>query len=101
MLNRRDVTALLAGLPAAALPGSAARAAATLPFYASVGPNLMLYGLDVADASLTPVGRTALPANIQYAWSHPSRKLLYVVASNTQPGAGPMGPVGADKNHYA
>jgi 6-phosphogluconolactonase (cycloisomerase 2 family) len=102
MLNRRNFTALLG---AAALPGVADQkawaAADTIPFYASVGPNLMLYNLDVATARLTPVSSIALPANLQYAWPHPSRKFLYVAASNSQPGSGPMGPVGADKNHYA
>src|SRR5258706_4080107 len=101
MLDRRDFTALLGSLPAVALAGGKAWAAETVPFYASVGPKLMLYGLDLAAASLTPVGNIALPANVQYAWPHPSRKFLYVVASNTQPGSGPMGAVGVDKNHYA
>ena len=97
MLNRRDFTALLG---VTALPG-AAQAQATIPFYASAGPNLMLYRLDVAAASLTQAGSITLPANVQYAWPHPSGKFLYVAASNSQPGSGPMGAAGADKNHYA
>src|SRR5262249_11418943 len=101
MLNRRNFTALLGSLPAAALVTGRAWAAETIPFYASAGPKLTLFGLDLADASLTPIDSIALPANVQYAWPHPSRKFLYVVASNTQPGSGPMGPTGADKNHYA
>jgi 6-phosphogluconolactonase (cycloisomerase 2 family) len=101
MLDRRNVTALLGALPAAALLGSQAWAAETIPFYASAGPKLTCYGLDVAEASLSSLGSITVPANVQYAWPHPSRKFLYVVASNTQPGSGPMGPTGADKNHYA
>jgi len=101
MLDRRNFTALLSSLPAAALSSSKVWAAQTVPFYASTGPRLMLYGLDPAAASLTPIDTITLPANVQYAWPHPSRKFLYVVASNTQPGSGPMGPTGADKNHYA
>ena len=101
MLNRRNVTALLGSLPAAALVGAKAQAATAIPFYASAGPKLTLYGLDVAAASLTPGITFTLPANVQYAWPHPSREFLYVVASNTQPGSGPMGATGADKNHYA
>ena len=101
MLNRRNVTALLGSLPATALVGAKAQPAGTIPFYASAGPKLTLYGLDVAAASLTPGISITLPANVQYAWPHPSRKFLYVVASNTQPGSGPMGATGADKNHYA
>ncbi len=42
-----------------------------------------------------------LPANVQYAWPHPSGRILYVVASNGQPPSGPAGVAGADKNHYA
>ena len=98
MLNRRNFGALLGAM---ALAGKEARAAEIIPFYASAGPKLTLYGLDAAAASLTPMGGITLPANVQYAWPHPSRKFLYVVASNTQPGSGPMGATGADKNHYA
>src|SRR5258706_13534228 len=103
MLNRRNFTALLGAtaLPGAALSSRNAWAAETVPFYASVGPLLKLYNLDVAAAELTPVSSVTLPANLQYAWPHPSRKLLYVAASNSQPGSGPMGAVGGDKNHYA
>lgn len=101
MMDRRNVTTLLTGLPAAVLIASKARAAGTIPFYASAGPKLTLYGLDAAAASLTPTGSITLPANVQYAWPHASRKFLYVVASNTQPGSGPMGATGVDKNHYA
>jgi 6-phosphogluconolactonase len=97
MLNRRNFTTLLG---AAALPETA-RAAEGLPFYASVGPTLMLYSLDVATAHLTPVSSVTLPANVQYAWPHPSRAFLYVAASNGQPGSGPMGAAGANRNHYA
>jgi len=101
MQNRRNVTALLGGLPVAALVCGKAQAAGTIPFYASAGPKLTLYGLDVAAGSLTPVRNFTLPANVQYAWPHPTREFLYIVASNTQPGSGPMGATGADKNHYA
>jgi 6-phosphogluconolactonase len=101
MLNRRNFSAWLGALPGLAFFSQDAWAAETIPFYASVGPNLMLYALDVAGAQLTAVSSIALPANVQYAWPHPSRKFLYVAASNSQPGSGPMGAVGADKNHYA
>jgi len=101
MLDRRHVTTLLGAMPTVLLLGGEARAATTIPFYASAGPKLTVSGLDVVAASLTPLGSITVPANIQYAWPHPSRKFLYVVASNTQPGSGPMGPTGADKNHYA
>jgi 6-phosphogluconolactonase (cycloisomerase 2 family) len=98
MLNRRDFAMLLG---ATALPARALAAGETLPFYASTGAKLTLYSLDVAKASLARSGEITLPANIQYAWPHPSKKFLYVAASNTQPGSGPMGATGTDKNHYA
>ena len=100
MLSRRKFSALLGA--AAALSSQNSWAAGTvIPFYASSGPKLLRFDLDVAAASLTPAGSITLPANVQYAWPHPSRKFLYVVASNTQPGSGPAGATGADKNHYA
>lgn len=97
MLTRRDITLAMAAtaLPAPVLAQSA------MPFYASAGPKLTRYSLEVPAATLTPQDSITLPANVQYAWPHPSRQFLYVVASNTQPGSGPMGATGADKNHYA
>ena len=97
MLDRRTFAGLLG---AAALPG-AAQAKTTLPFYASTGPNLAIYDLDPDAASLTFRTSIALPANIQYAWPHPSRRFLYVIASNSQPPSGPAGVAGNDANHYA
>ncbi len=55
-------------------------------FYASVGPALTLYDIDVEAAALEKRGSIALPANIQYAWPHPSRRYLYVVSSSGGPG---------------
>lgn len=97
MLDRRTFAGLLG---AAALPGTA-QAKTTLPFYASTGPNLAIYDLDPDAASLTFRSSIALPANIQYAWPHPSRRFLYVIASNSQPPSGPAGVAGNDSNHYA
>lgn len=63
-------------------------------YYASVGPVLRPYDLDVDGAALTAREPVTLPANIQYAWPHPSRRTLYAVSSNGGPG------VAGDK-HYA
>jgi 6-phosphogluconolactonase len=82
VLDRRQFTGLLG---AAALPAPA-RAASSIPFYASVGPRLMQYELDPADASLTPRVSVMLPSNVQYAWPDPARRFLYVIASNNRPG---------------
>jgi 6-phosphogluconolactonase len=55
-------------------------------YYASAGPELTLYDIDVDGAALTKRSAVMLPANIQYAWPHPSRHHLYVVSSNGGPG---------------
>ena len=55
-------------------------------FYASIGAALTLFDIDIEGAALTKRGTVTLPANIQYAWPHPSRRFLYVVSSNGGPG---------------
>jgi 6-phosphogluconolactonase len=55
-------------------------------YYASVGPVLRFFDVDVEGATLTERGATTLPANIQYVWPHPSRHTLYAVSSNGGPG---------------
>ena len=101
MLNRRDFTLGAGAIGAAARfragPGASHGSHST----PASDRELNLYGLDVGAATLTPRGWVTLPANVQYAWPHPSRKFLYVAASNGQPGSGPMGATGADRNHYA
>jgi len=55
-------------------------------FYASVGSQLTAFDVDVAEGTLRRRGSIELPANIQYAWPHPSTRYLYVVSSNGGPG---------------
>jgi 6-phosphogluconolactonase (cycloisomerase 2 family) len=55
-------------------------------YYASIGPNLTLFDIDVEAATLTKRSTVTLPANIQYVWPHPSRRYLYAVSSNGGPG---------------
>lgn len=55
-------------------------------YYASIGPELSLFDVDLAGATLIKRGAVTLPANIQYAWPHPSWHYLYVVSSNGGPG---------------
>jgi len=55
-------------------------------FYASIGPLLKSFQVDVEAAQLRESAAVTLPANIQYAWPHPSRRYLYVVSSNGGPG---------------
>ena len=54
--------------------------------YASVGPELACYDIDVADAALRKREAVTLPVNVQYAWPHPSKPCFYVVSSNGGPG---------------
>ena len=56
-------------------------------FYASVGPALTLYHLDVEKAALARQRTVQLPANVQYAWPHPSAPFLYVASSSGGPGS--------------
>jgi 6-phosphogluconolactonase (cycloisomerase 2 family) len=101
MQDRRRFVARLAGTAACTSLPPALAAGSTLPLYASTGPELTLYDLSVDTASLTRRSSIRFPANVQYAWPHPSRKFLYIAASNGQPPSGPTGVAGGDTNHYA
>ena len=41
-----------------------------------------------SSGTLTARGSVTLPANVQYAWPHPSRRYFYVASSDGQPGGG-------------
>jgi 6-phosphogluconolactonase len=75
--------------------GRMAMSAEGVFFYASVGPRLALYHVDVAACALAPQGAVTLPANVQYAWPHPSAPVLYVASSNGGPG------VAGDRHHLS
>ncbi len=64
--------------------------------YASVGPELTQYDLDIENATLSKRGAVTLPANVHYAWPHASRQFLYVASSDSASGIG--GPVGQRHN---
>jgi 6-phosphogluconolactonase (cycloisomerase 2 family) len=59
--------------------------------YASVGPELTQYDVDVEAATLTRRWSVRLPANVQYTWPHASRRLLYVASSDSASGMGAAG----------
>ena len=94
MMDRRRFATLLAGSAAAPLLTSGVTSRMALGqaakgktvFYASVGPELSLYDIDVEGAALTKRSAVTLPANVQYAWPHSSRQYFYVVSSNGGPG---------------
>jgi 6-phosphogluconolactonase (cycloisomerase 2 family) len=92
MMTRRTFTTLLAGMAGIATAPRVGWSQTTMPktvLYSSVGPELTLFDLDAATATLTTRGAVTLPANIQYAWPHPSARYLYVVSSNGGPGTIP------------
>lgn len=62
-----------------------------LALYANVGPELTHYDVDVDAATLTRRGTVRLPANVQYAWPHASRRFLYVASSDSASGMGAAG----------
>src|SRR5215469_13625692 len=76
---------------------SASQAASTQPeprtvaLYANVGADLTHYDVDVAGAALTRRATVTLPAGVQYAWPHASRRHLYVATSSSASGYGPAG----------
>jgi 6-phosphogluconolactonase len=86
MLTRRTFAALIAGTAAAPKTAWSQPVTSKTVFYASVGPELTRYDVDVADAALRKRATVTLPANIQYAWPHPSKRYFYVVSSSGGPG---------------
>jgi 6-phosphogluconolactonase (cycloisomerase 2 family) len=61
--------------------------------YSAVDDELTHFEVDVEAATLTRRGTVKVPAKVQYAWPHPSRKSLYVSTSNRGKG------LQADFNH--
>ncbi|HTB00022.1 MAG TPA: beta-propeller fold lactonase family protein [Bradyrhizobium sp.] len=97
MIDRRTFTTLLVGGIAAPQASLAGDTKAIDVFYAAVGPELTLYSVDADEATLVRRDTVSAPANIQYAWPHPSKQYLYVVSSNG--GSGSSG-IRGDK-HFA
>src|SRR5262249_3707772 len=88
MINRRRFGALLAGAAAIPIAPKSARSQQVTGkpvYYSGVGPELTLYEVDVSAAALQKRRTITLPANVQYAWPHPSKRYLYVVSSSGGP----------------
>ena len=62
-----------------------------MALYANVGADLTHYDVDVASAELVKRATVTLPAAVQYAWPHVSRRYLYVATSSSAPGYGAAG----------
>jgi 6-phosphogluconolactonase (cycloisomerase 2 family) len=97
MVDRRTFMSLMAA--AAATPGTAfaqpkarkSAKAARVALYANVGEVLTRWEVDVENATLAPRESVMLPAGVQYAWPHKSRRYFYVATSSSASGAGPTG----------
>src|SRR3954463_6844588 len=91
MFNRRTFLSLAAGGITAPRLASAQQASRKVALYANVGADLTHYDVDVAGAELTRRATITLPAGVQYAWPHASRRYLYVATSSSASGYGPAG----------
>ena len=92
MVSRRTFLSLVAGSIAAPRWASAQQPATQkVALYANVGADLTHYDVDVAKAELIKRDTIALPASVQYAWPHASRRYLYVASSDSQAGYGRQG----------
>src|SRR4051812_20640327 len=97
MVDRRTFMSLMAA--AAATPGTAfaqpkarkAAKAGKVALYANVGEVLTRWDVDVDNCTLAPRESVTLPAGVQYAWPHKSRRYLYVATSSSASGSGPTG----------
>src|SRR6202045_3461071 len=91
MFSRRTFLSLAAGGIAAPRLASAQQAPRKVALYANVGAELTHYDVDVAGAELIKRETVTLPAGVQYAWPHVSRRYLYVATSSSAPGYGTAG----------
>jgi 6-phosphogluconolactonase len=65
--------------------GGKASGSGKVVLYAAVGAELTQYEVDVDGAALVKRGSLTLPANVQEAAQHPSKRYLYVAWSNGGP----------------
>jgi len=91
MFSRRTFLSLVAGSVAAPTLSFAQTASQKVALYANVGADLTHYDVDVAGAELIKRATVTLPAAVQYAWPHASRRYLYVASSSSAPGYGTAG----------
>src|SRR6201996_4609220 len=82
MIDRRSFAALVAGVVATPRTAWSQMTSSKAVFYASVGPALTLYQVDVDGSGLAKGATVMLPANVQYIWRHPSAPFLYAATSN-------------------
>src|SRR5258707_10858719 len=91
MFSRRTFLSLIAGSLATPGLASAQPASQKVALYSNVGADLTHYDVDVAGVELIKRETVTLPAAVQYAWPHASRRYLYVATSSSAPGYGTQG----------
>ena len=91
MFSRRTFLSLVAGSMASPGLASAQPVSQKVALYANVGADLTHYDVDVPGAELIKRETITLPAGVQYAWPHASRRYLYVASSSSAPGYGAAG----------
>jgi len=91
MFGRRIFLSLSAGSIAAPTFSLAQPGSQKVALYANVGADLTQYDVDVVGAELIKRETVKLPAGVQYAWPHVSRRYLYVATSSSAPGYGTAG----------
>ena len=80
-------------------PTSKTSAQGKIELYAAVGAELTRYDVDVDGATLVRRGSITLPANVQEAALHPSRRYFYVAWSNGGPSNLPPNTVAKGDQH--
>lgn len=91
MFSRRTFLSAAAAGIAASGSASAQPTSGKAALYANVGAELTHYDVDVAGAELIKRATVRLPAGVQYAWPHASRRYLYVASSSSASGYGRAG----------
>jgi 6-phosphogluconolactonase (cycloisomerase 2 family) len=91
MFDRRTFLSLAAAGVTGSRLASAQQASGKVALYANVGSDLTHYDVDPAGAELIKKETVTLPASVQYAWPHASRRYLYVASSSSASGYGPAG----------
>jgi 6-phosphogluconolactonase (cycloisomerase 2 family) len=91
MPTRRAFLSLVASSFAAPQFAAAQQGSRRVALYANVGADLTHYDVDVEGATLIKQATVTLPAGVQYAWPHASRRYLYVATSSSASGYGPAG----------
>src|SRR2546426_11806011 len=91
MVSRRTFLSLAVASMSAPRVAFAQPETRKVALYANVGADLTHYEIDVAGAALIKRATVTLPAGVQYAWPHVSRRYLYVATSSSASGYGPAG----------